>query len=129
MDWREALELVVAHTRHEPYRANCAEEHPQHALWRARMVARAEALAGKPVPEYPPLAKQAANAVAAAGRVVAAVARGAPVRVAPEEAARRLEICRSCDRYDAAQGRCRACGCLCAPKASLTTEVCPLSKW
>lgn len=128
-DWKAAMELVVAHTRHEPYRAKCADDHPDRDVWRRKMLEKAAALAGKPVPEYPPILRQVANATAAAGRVVSAVVHAQPVLVAPEEAARRLEVCRACDRYDPAYGRCTACGCACGWKASLDTETCPLDKW
>jgi hypothetical protein len=39
MDWRESLEIVVARTGHERYRALCADDHPQHAEYR-RLVVR-----------------------------------------------------------------------------------------
>lgn len=129
MDWQSALDLVVAHTRHEPYRAKCADDHPDHEAWRRKMLEKAAALEGKPIPEFPPLLQQVANAAAAAGRVVGAVVRAEPVLVPPEEAARRLAICESCDAFDRASRRCRQCGCSCGWKTSLSLEVCPLNKW
>ena len=49
--------------------------------------------------------------------------------LSPEEIEDRMSICRECDRYDAAQNRCRECGCYMVVKARFGTESCPLNKW
>lgn len=79
---------------------------------------------------YPPLATQAGNVLAAAGRIVAAVAKGDPVLAPPEVVAERRRICAACELWDQAQGRCRHCGCT-GLKFDLATERCPLDppKW
>ena len=82
-----------------------------------------------PAPTYPPIATQIGNAVGAAGRAIAAVASGEKVVVSTEEQERRLAVCHGCDRFDAKQDRCSACGCFSRWKSILATEVCPLSKW
>lgn len=79
-------------------------------------------------PEYPSIRQQAANAMSAAGRAIVAVATCQPVRVPEAEHERRHSLCRSntCGQYDAAQDRCRKCGCVANFKARLATENCPL---
>jgi len=42
---------------------------------------------------------------------------------------KRIEICKSCDQYDANQNRCNNCGCFLNIKASWNSEKCPLNKW
>jgi uncharacterized paraquat-inducible protein A len=56
------------------------------------------------------------------------VLHGLPT-VEPEEAERRLAICRDCDKYNAAAGTCRICGCNLKTKASWALERCPIRKW
>lgn len=125
MDWTEALELVIARTKHEPYRALCDESHPNHLAWRAKIVAKAEAMAD---PQYPSLIVQAGNVARAAGRVVAAIAKGDQV-LAPEPVReQRLAICEACEFFDANQRRCTKCGCG-GLKVHLATERCPVGKW
>lgn len=127
MDWREALEVVVARTKHEPFRRACADDHPQRETWRARMI---EMATGAP-PAYPPILAMAGTGIAAAGRAAAAFVRREPVFVLEPEYERRLAICRSCEHFDAAQARCRLCGCYARVKLSLLAERCPLDppKW
>jgi hypothetical protein len=83
--------------------------------------------------QYPSLATQTGNAVAAAGRAVTAFARGEHVFVSPEEEARRGAICESneCGKFDATQRRCTLCGCKTDIKRRLKTESCPdtPSRW
>jgi hypothetical protein len=83
------------------------------------------------VTPIPSLGKQAANLAGAMGRVVVAAATGQSVAVGDEERDRRLDICRACPEYDAANDRCRKCGCVGKWKAKLATEHCPLDppKW
>lgn len=47
MDWQQALELIVARAGHARYRDLCDESHPDHTIWRARMIERAT---GEPAP-------------------------------------------------------------------------------
>jgi hypothetical protein len=123
MTWTEALDILVARTRHERYRQLCAEDHPDHEVWRARVVSEAT---GQPI-EYPSVATQVGNALGAAARFVAS---GGAV-VSEEEQARRLAICGQCEHFDAEAGRCKVCGCIARWKARLATEHCPLPepKW
>lgn len=50
MDWVESLALIIVQTGHERYRELCADSHPDHLVWRSRVVARAT---GAPL-ESPP---------------------------------------------------------------------------
>lgn len=50
IDWREALEKVVAESRHQSYRDYCADGHPNRDLWRRRMILKA----GGSVPGHGP---------------------------------------------------------------------------
>jgi len=82
---------------------------------------------------FPSLGRQARNAAGAAGRVVAAVAMGAPVMVSDQVRAERLAQCGECPHHSG--GRCALCGCCLGgsvlDKAMLATERCPdsPSKW
>ncbi len=76
-------------------------------------------------PSYPPLLQQLGNAAQAAGRMISAAVHGEKVAVSHEEQERRLAICKTCEHFDAAQGRCRICGCFGRWKAVLATEHCP----
>lgn len=78
---------------------------------------------------HPSLLGLVGNALAAAGRIVAAAFRGEPVVVSEEEQGRRLAICRGCEFF--ANDRCLKCGCFANLKARLETEHCPLTppKW
>ena len=84
--------------------------------------------AGKPCGTCGPgLLRTAANAVAAAGRVVGAVATGQPVLVDAATKAARLAVCGRCELL--AGNRCDACGCFVEAKAALATEDCPKGRW
>jgi hypothetical protein len=128
MDWREALEIVVGRTGHIRYRELAAQEHPDHDLWRDRLV---EMATGQAAPQYPPLAAQARSALGAAGRAVGAALSGAEVVRSGDEIARCLAICHACEHFVATDGRCSICGCVAAWKIRLATEHCPLDppKW
>ena len=142
-----ALEIVVARTKFERYRWLCSEANTlaapnDRASWRSWVSGQARS---DPVPyvmpplppprpttappPLPGILAQAGNALAAAGRVVAAVATGQAVAVDQAEQERRLAICRSCQWHD--NGRCELCGCVASLKARLSTEHCPLPapKW
>ena len=123
MDWTEALEIVVGRTGHDRYRELTADDHPDRDAWRRRLIA----LAGGPEPtaEYPPLLRQAANLAGAVVRVVAAAARGEPVRVHPAVYDERRIACRTCEHNgERPEGvRCTKCGCG-GLKLELASEQC-----
>jgi hypothetical protein len=57
------------------------------------------------------------------------VAQGNDLRLTPEEANRRLSICRGCEFFEALSQRCSRCGCFLAVKTYLKAEKCPVGKW
>lgn len=125
MTWDDALEIAVARTKHERYRDLCADSYPDHEMWRAEMIRQAAE-----EPEYPSLLDQAGNAIGAVARAVGAIVTGQPITVSDEVYDARTATCMACDHYDAAQGRCKACGCL-SLKRWGAQERCPLDppKW
>jgi hypothetical protein len=50
-------------------------------------------------------------------------------QVPEEEYNKRIDICKTCDKYDAEANKCTHCGCFLKVKASWNSEKCPLSKW
>ncbi len=53
MTWTDAVDIVVARTKHEKYRELCEESRPGHDQWRAVVIAMAVE-----APEYPPVTTQ-----------------------------------------------------------------------
>jgi hypothetical protein len=88
-------------------------------------------------PALPSLPRQAGNALKAVVRTVKSVATGNRIKVSPETATKRREICQSnkCGLYRASDQRCAKCGCPSSPrgfipdKADLFSEFCPLKLW
>lgn len=82
-------------------------------------------------PKYPPLAEQVGSALGAVGRAIGAGLVGLQVVRSGDEIAKCLAICRECEHFVAAEGRCSVCGCYAALKVRLAQEHCPLSepKW
>ena len=84
--------------------------------------------AGKPCGTCGPgILRTAANAVAAAGRVVGAAVSGQRVGVSMDERSHRMAVCHACPRFSG--NRCLECGCFVEAKAMLATEDCPLDRW
>lgn len=81
----------------------------------------------EPKPAYPPLARQAASAVASAVRFVA----DGFATVSQEEFNHRRAICEACPtrRYVADEDRCEACGCYLSIKPWSKVESCPDGHW
>lgn len=75
--------------------------------------------------DMPPLVQQALSAARAAARHAAS---GLAV-VDDQEQARRLAVCTACEHYDAAQARCRRCGCYARLKSRIATQDCPEGRW
>jgi hypothetical protein len=123
LEWPEALEIVVARTRHGRYRALCADDHPDREHWRAEILRQAGAPPAAAA--YPPAAAMVTSAIAAAGRFVAS----GLATVDRAEFERRRGICASCPSLDPCADRCRECGCYLAVKPWSKAEACPLGKW
>jgi hypothetical protein len=129
VDWTEALEQVIRRTGHDRYRVLCADDHPDHAIHRRRVIEKATG--ATPIPAtYPSLFRQAANLAGAMERVVVAAAKGEAVRVPIEEYSRRWQVCKTCE-FNGMKPigvRCTKCGCG-GMKLELATERCPVGKW
>ena len=50
-------------------------------------------------------------------------------RVETELAEKRLDICKSCDKYISLTHQCKECGCIMNAKTKLPNASCPLGKW
>ncbi len=75
--------------------------------------------------EYPSVFQMGLNAVTA---LVKDVANGMK-RNDTEEIARRYEICKGCDMFDATKNSCFKCGCPMSLKLKMESEHCPIGKW
>lgn len=81
---------------------------------------------------YPPLSQQVKNLAKFTFKLINYIQENedhksliSPDRVYNE----RIEICRSCEKYDKEQNRCFECGCYLPAKAKAIFEECPLNKW
>ncbi len=122
MTWQDALEIMVARTKHERYRWLTSDDNPdvaQREGYRASLVRQAS--------DLPPLIQQASNAIEAVGRAVGAALTGQPVLAATHVADRRWAICAACPELEG--DRCRVCGCHMRAKSALSQEACPIGKW
>lgn len=130
MNIDDALQIVIARTKHERYRWLCSDDNPDEVgreHYRALVISQANEKAL----EYPSLFQQATNVAKAIGSVVASAVHGEPITVSQEEQDRRLVICHACEFWDSAQARCAKCGCFGAWKTWLASQKCPLDppKW
>lgn len=46
-----------------------------------------------------------------------------------QEAKKRHNICKSCDKYRKALDQCKVCGCIMTLKTKLDNATCPIGKW
>ncbi len=46
-----------------------------------------------------------------------------------KEVARRLSICKKCDKYIEETSTCKACGCFMILKVKIKKLTCPIGKW
>jgi hypothetical protein len=79
--------------------------------------------------EYPSLPQQGKNFASFAFEMVKKAMQSQALIVTEEVKESRLNICRSCDKYDPDQHRCKECGCLLEYKATFALDSCPLQKW
>ena len=75
--------------------------------------------------KYPSVAKQVMNVSAAAVKAFNNFSATGRVNVNEEERERRLDICRTCEKFDAAKTRCTLCGCNMPLKTRLLSSTCP----
>jgi len=124
MTYNEALDIVIAKTKHERFRWLCSEENPEHNIWRNKII---ELAGGKP--DYPSKIQMLKNVAGTMGDVMKSVAQGKPLQASEEEYNRRKAICKDCPFFVLAHERCSKCGCYMKAKASLQAAKCPENKW
>jgi len=78
---------------------------------------------------YPSPAQMVKNAAQSIVNNVKSVFQGNNLTSSDNEAATRLNICKSCNFFDESQVRCKKCGCKMAVKTYLKAEKCPIGKW
>jgi hypothetical protein len=122
MTWIEALDVVVSRTKHERFRELCDESHPDHLLWRDKIV---ELSGLKPRPQYPSLASQAHSLALS----LWTWAKTGLKLATNYEARRRQAICHACPLYRPDSNRCGKCGCSVAIKPWLNSATCPEVRW
>jgi hypothetical protein len=79
--------------------------------------------------DYPSLPEQGKNLAKFAFEVVKSAMQSEALFVSDEVRESRLEMCRSCEYYDASQVRCKHCGCFLEHKARFALDSCPIDKW
>jgi hypothetical protein len=141
--WEAALEIVVAKTKHEKFRALAADSHPHHQATRQQLLAMADptkyTYAFHPPqtynPSLPPSKLGAADYPSTGTmarnlwREIKAFVRSGG-KLAPKALRlSRLAVCEPCEKWDSAQRRCRACGCKMDAKTYSLVAKCPLDKW
>lgn len=62
-------------------------------------------------------------------RNAVSLAQGNDLRLDPNEANKRLSICKKCEFFNNLSQRCSKCGCFLAVKTYLKAERCPVGKW
>lgn len=80
--------------------------------------------------QYPSIGDQVKNLAQFSFNVVRSALNSEDSLLVSEEVRKqRMDICKSCDYYDAKQVRCRQCGCFLESKVRFAIDSCPLSKW
>jgi hypothetical protein len=79
--------------------------------------------------EYPSLPEQGKNLASFAFDIVKRALYGQALTVSDEIKQNRLNICKTCDKYDEEPNRCKECGCMLEYKTGFALDSCPLGKW
>ena len=79
--------------------------------------------------QYPSLPEQGKNLAKFSFDLIKNALQTGALIVSAEVQAQRLEICKSCEHYDAEQTRCKHCGCYLPAKVSFALDSCPVQKW
>ena len=79
--------------------------------------------------KLPKITVQAASFSKAAFDVIRHYAKSGSVMAEDELIDARMEICRSCGRYDSDSNRCLECGCFMPTKVRFGGTTCPLGFW
>ena len=78
---------------------------------------------------YPSLLQQGKNLAEFSFELIKNAIQTGALEVSDEIKNQRLEICKTCEKYDAQQVRCIECGCFLEAKTSFALNSCPLGKW
>ena len=78
---------------------------------------------------YPSLLQQGKNLAGFSFELIKNAIQTGALEVSDEIKNQRLEICKTCEKYDAQQVRCVECGCFLEAKTSFALNSCPLEKW
>jgi len=79
--------------------------------------------------DYPSLFQQGKNLAEFSFEVIKKALMTGALQVSDEVQNKRMEICKSCEKYDESQNRCIQCGCFLEPKTRFALDSCPLNKW
>lgn len=79
--------------------------------------------------EYPSLFEQGKNLAEFSFELVKNALNTGALLVSDEVQNQRMEVCRSCEKYDETQNRCKECGCFLEHKTKFSLDSCPLDKW
>ena len=81
--------------------------------------------------KYPSLAQQGKNLAGFTWELLNYITKNEEkvLFVSDEVYKERMNICRSCKRYDEFENRCMECGCYVPGKAKIILDSCPLQKW
>jgi hypothetical protein len=77
----------------------------------------------------PSIGQMARNLGKSVANNAISVVKGNDLRLTPDEANRRLNICKGCQFFDSLSQRCSRCGCFLSVKTYLKAESCPVGKW
>lgn len=99
------------------------------ALKQSLQNARIAKLQASTKPAMPSVGAMTRSVAQSMVRNVQSVAAGNPLRLSEDEAKKRLDICKTCEFFNASQTRCTKCGCFMAVKTYLKAERCPVGKW
>jgi uncharacterized paraquat-inducible protein A len=82
----------------------------------------------KASPQLPSVGEMTLNFVSAVKSEVRSRVLGAK-NVSEDEIKQRLEICNSCEFFQAPSQRCKKCGCYLKWKTAWRSQKCPVGKW
>lgn len=83
--------------------------------------------------DYPSLIDQGKNLVKFSHKLINHIQKVSSseesLSISDEIYNQRIEVCKTCPKYDKEQHRCKECGCFLEVKAKFIFEECPLQKW
>jgi len=79
--------------------------------------------------QYPSALEQTSNILKTGLDVAKSSISGESLLVSDEIKNQRMEICKSCEWFEARYNRCIKCGCFLRIKTTLAASHCPLHKW